>query len=296
MSIVDVVNVNKAFRGASVVADLSFSIESGEILGLVGPNGAGKTTTIRMLMDIIKPDSGEIKILGKPINEDTKNRVGYLPEERGLYKKLSMIDSLVYLAALKGVDRRTAEARSEKLLKMVNMYVHRHKKTDELSHGMGQLVQFVTTIIHDPELVIFDEPFMALDPVNTQLLKDLIIEQKKSKKTVILSTHMMNQVEELCDRVLMINRGKAVLYGNLAEIKAKYRYNSVIIAADKIPDQLKGVREKKERNGYTELFLDGSVAPQDLLKSIIQTGAAVSKFEISTPSLNEIFIQVAREG
>jgi ABC-2 type transport system ATP-binding protein len=296
MNIVDVSNVNKTFGGTRVVDNLSFRIDSGEILGLVGPNGAGKTTTIRMLMDIIKPDSGEIKILGEPINEETKNKVGYLPEERGLYKKLSITDSLVYLAALKGVDRSTAEARAEKLLKTVNMYSHRHKKTDELSHGMGQLVQFIATILHEPELIIFDEPFIALDPVNTQLLKDLIAEQKKQGKTIILSTHMMNQVEELCDRVLMINKGKAVLYGHLSEIKVKYRNNSVFLVADRIPENLPGVTGKKDHNEFVELFLNGNVTPQELLSTLVEKKVNVSKFDISTPSLNEIFIQVAKEG
>lgn len=296
MNIVDVSNINKSFRDNKVVDNLSFSIARGEILGMVGPNGAGKTTTIRMLMDIIKPDSGDIRILGEPIKEETKNKIGYLPEERGLYKKLNVSDSLIYLAALKNVNKQTAEARAEKLLKRVNMYTHRDKKTDELSHGMGQLIQFVATVLHDPELVVFDEPFMALDPVNTQLLKELIHDLREQGKTIILSTHMMNQVEELCDRILMINKGKAVLYGNLAEVKSRYRNNSVFIAADRIPEGLPGVTGKKDHSAYTELFLDGHTVPQDLLKVLIEKGVNVSKFEVSTPSLNEVFIQVVREG
>ncbi len=238
MNVVEVSGISKSFKGIKVVDNVSFSIGQGEIFGMVGPNGAGKTTTIRMLMDIIKPDSGEIKILGEPINEEVKNRIGYLPEERGLYKKLTVSQSLSYLAALKNMKRRLARERAEELLKRVNMLPHKDKKTEELSHGMGQLIQFVATILHDPELVVFDEPFAALDPVNTQLLKELILELRSQGKSVILSTHMMNQVEELCDRILMINKGQAVLYGSLAEIKSRYRNNSVFLECDRLPEGL----------------------------------------------------------
>jgi ABC-2 type transport system ATP-binding protein len=263
---------------------------------MVGPNGAGKTTTIRMLMDIIKPDSGEIKILGEPINEAIKNRIGYLPEERGLYRKLTVSESLSYLAALKNMRRRLARERAEELLKRVNMLPHKDKKTDELSHGMGQLIQFVATILHNPELVVFDEPFIALDPVNTQLLKELILELRSQGKSVILSTHMMNQVEELCDRILMINKGQAVLYGSLAEIKSRYRNNSVFLECDRLPEGLPGVVGNKNHMKYMELFLDGRTSPQEVLSALISKGVTVGRFEVSTPSLNEIFIQVVKEG
>lgn len=296
MKIVEVQAISKSFRGTKVVNDVSFDIESGEIFGMVGPNGAGKTTTIRMLMDILKPDEGDIKILGGPIVDSTKNRIGYLPEERGLYKKLSVSDSLSYMAALKNMKRQPAEQAAGELLKRVNMYPHRQKKTEELSHGMGQLVQFVATILHRPELVVLDEPFVALDPLNTQLLKDLIIELKKQGKTVILSTHMMNQVEELCDRVMMINQGKAVLYGSLADIKSKYRNKSVFIDCDCLPTPLTGVTDRVDHGKYIELFLDDKTPPQTLLRDLLEKGATVNRFEISTPSLNEVFIQVVKEG
>jgi len=293
---VEVLQVNKSFKGVKVVDSVSFAIKQGEILGMVGPNGAGKTTTIRMLMDIIKPDSGEIKIFGEPINEDVKNRIGYLPEERGLYKKLTVTDSLYYLAALKNMRWSEASERAEELLKRVNMLPHKNKKTEELSHGMGQLIQFVATILHDPELTIFDEPFAALDPVNTQLLKELILEQKSRGKSVILSTHMMNQVEELCDRILMINKGRVVLYGSLSEIKSRYRNNSVFLECDRLPDGLPGVVGNKQHLQYMELFLDGRTSPQDVLSALISKGIKVDRFEVSTPSLNEVFIQVVKEG
>ncbi len=296
MNVVEVSQVNKSFKGNKVVDSVSFSIGQGEIFGMVGPNGAGKTTTIRMLMDIIKPDSGEIKILGEPINEAVKNRIGYLPEERGLYRKLTVSESLSYLAALKNMKRRLAAEREEELLKRVNMLPHKDKKIEELSHGMGQLIQFVATILHDPELVVFDEPFAALDPVNTQLLKELILELKSQGKSVILSTHMMNQVEELCDRILMINKGHAVLYGSLAEIKSRYKNNSVFIECDRLPETISGVIGIKNHPKYVELFLDGRTSPQEVLSTLVSSGVNVERFEVSTPSLNEVFIQVVKEG
>jgi ABC-2 type transport system ATP-binding protein len=176
------------------------------------------------------------------------------------------------------------------------MLPHKDKKTDELSHGMGQLIQFVATILHDPELVVFDEPFAALDPVNTQLLKELILELRSQGKSVILSTHMMNQVEELCDRILMINKGQAVLYGSLSEIKSRYRNNSVFLECDRLPEGLPGVVGNKNHMKYMELFLDGRTSPQEVLSALISKGVTVGRFEVSTPSLNEIFIQVVKEG
>lgn len=296
MNVVEVSGINKSFKDIKVVDNVSFTIGQSEIFGMVGPNGAGKTTTIRMLMDIIKPDSGEIKILGEPINEEVKNRIGYLPEERGLYKKLTVSQSLSYLAALKNMKKRLAGERAEELLKRVNMLPHKDKKTEELSHGMGQLIQFVATILHDPELVVFDEPFAALDPVNTQLLKELILELRSQGKSVILSTHMMNQVEELSDRILMINKGQAVLYGSLAEIKSRYRNNSIFLECDRLPDNLPGVVGSKAHGKYMEIFLDGRVSPQEILSALVNKGVKVDRFEVSTPSLNEIFIQVVKEG
>ena len=296
MNTVETFRISKSFKSVKVVDSVSFSIGQGEIFGMVGPNGAGKTTTIRMLMDIIKPDSGEIKILGEPINEGIKNRIGYLPEERGLYRKLTVSQSLAYLAALKNMKRRPARERAEELLKRVNMLPHKDKKTEELSHGMGQLIQFVATILHNPELVVFDEPFAALDPVNTQLLKESILELRSQGKSVILSTHMMNQVEELCDRILMINKGQAVLYGSLAEIKSRYRNNSVFLECDRLPEGLPGVVGNKNHMKYMELFLDGRTSPQEVLSALISKGVTVGRFEVSTPSLNEIFIQVVKEG
>ena len=296
MNAIEVSQVSKSFKGTRAVNDLSFTVGTGEVFGMVGPNGAGKTTTLRMLMDIIKPDTGEIIILGKAINEETKNRIGYLPEERGLYRKITVSESLAYLAALKNMKRRLARDRAAELLERVDMLQHKNKKIEELSRGMGQIIQFIATILHDPELIVLDEPFAGLDPVNTELLKGFILELKGQGKSIILSTHMMNQVEELCDRVLMINKGQAVLYGSLSEIKSRFRNNSIFIECDRIPDGLPGVVGRQDHGKYLELFLDGQTPPSKVLSALVNNGVTVDRFEMSTPSLNEIFIQVVKEG
>jgi ABC-2 type transport system ATP-binding protein len=292
MFAVEVNHVLKAYGNRAVVNDVSFSVNPGEIFGLIGPNGAGKTTTIRMMMDIIKPDKGDINILGQRISEATKDKIGYLPEERGLYRKLSVIESIIYFASLKGVDKKLAITRGEELLKRAEMLPHKNKKIEELSRGMGQIVQVIITTIHEPDLIILDEPFAGLDPVNTQLLKDMIIELKRSGKSIILSTHRMNDIEELCDRLLMINRGRTVLYGGLDEIRARYRNNSVIVELRGDTGEIEGVLERRQRNNSIELILDDKTSPQMVLERLVNKGIAIDRFELSTPSLNEIFIKV----
>jgi ABC-2 type transport system ATP-binding protein len=292
MPVVEVNHIVKSYADKVVVNDLSFSINQGEIFGLIGPNGAGKTTTIRMIMDIIKPDSGDVTILGKKLSESSKNKLGYMPEERGLYKKLRVIDSIVYLASLKGMDRHSAEEKADELLNQTGMLPHRRKRIEELSKGMGQIIQFLVTVIHDPELVILDEPFASLDPVNTELLKGMFVDLRNQGKAVILSTHQMNQVEELCDRILMINDGRAVLYGNLAEIKSSYRSHSVILDFEGELGQVPGVTEKRTHKGYVELVLDGNTTPQQILGRLVSAGIVINRFEVATPSLNEIFLEV----
>jgi ABC-2 type transport system ATP-binding protein len=292
MPAVEVNHIVKSFADKVAVNDLSFSVAQGEIFGLIGPNGAGKTTTIRMMMDIIKPDSGEVNILGEKLSEASKNKLGYLPEERGLYRKLSVLDSMIYLASLKGMDRHSAEEKADELLNQTGMLPHKGKRIEELSRGMGQIIQFIVTIIHDPELVILDEPFAGLDPVNTELLKGMFADLRNQGKAIILSTHQMNQVEELCDRILMINDGRAVLYGNLAEIKSKYRSNSVLLECEGELGQVPGVVEKHTHKGYVELVLDGNTTPQQVLERFVSTGIVINRFEVATPPLNEIFLKV----
>ena len=296
MNAISVDQVNKIFGNTRVVDNVSFEVEHGEIFGMVGPNGAGKTTTLRMLMDIIKPDSGGISILGETINEGTKNRIGYLPEERGLYKKITVMETLTYLAALKNIKRRTAKERAAELLTRVDMLQHKNKKIEELSRGMGQIIQFIATVLHNPDLIVLDEPFSGLDPVNTELLKRFILDLRNQGKTTILSTHQMNQVEELCDRFLMINKGQAVLYGSLDEIKSRFRNNSIFLECDRIPDNLPGVVGSKDHGKYLELFLDGATHPSQILSALVNYGTVIDRFEVSTPSLNEIFIQVVKQN
>ena len=291
----EVQNISKSFNGHKVVSDISFSLSRGEIFGMVGPNGAGKTTIIRMILDILKPDSGDTTILGHKFNDAVKEKIGYLPEERGMYKKLTVMESLTYMAALKGIEANTARSRAIDLLEKVGMGQHRDKKVEELSRGMSQLIQFLITIQHDPEITVLDEPFANLDPVNTKLLKDMVLQMRNEGKSIILSTHLMNEVEEMCDRILMINRGRAMLYGNLKDIKAKYRNNSVFVECNRLPQQMAGVSKVKQHSGYTELFLEQDTTPQSVLNALISGGVRVDRFENAVPSLNDIFIQVVEE-
>jgi len=290
---VEVGNVSKTYGSRKVVNGVSFTIRPGEIFGLIGPNGAGKTTTIRMMMDIIKPDSGTIKILGEALKEEAKDHIGYLPEERGLYKKTTVLDILIYLAQLKGIEPQYSLNRAEQLLERVAMSPHKHKKIEELSKGMGQLIQFLATIIHDPELIILDEPFAGLDPVNTELLKEIIQELKEQGKAIILSTHQMSQVEELCDRIMMINKGKNVLYGSLTDIKSEFSNNSVFVEYGGELSELEGVIGRRQHAKYLELFLNDDTEADDILRQLVSQGVKVNRFEVATPALNEIFIQVA---
>lgn len=291
MSAVEVNNVTKVYGNKTVVNDISFSVDYGEIFGIIGPNGAGKTTTIRMIMDIIRPDSGDIKVLDDTLAETSKNRIGYLPEERGLYRKLSVLDTMVYLASLKGIERGLARDRATELLRRVNLLAHKEKRIEALSRGMGQIVQFLVAIAHDPQLVILDEPFAGLDPVNTELLKEIILDLRNKDKAVILSTHRMNEVEELCDRVLMINMGRRVLYGSIPEVKARYRGNSVLLEFEGSLEGIDGIAEIRNYQNYMELVLDTRTTPQHLLQQLANNGT-VSRFEIKTPSLHEIFLKV----
>jgi len=291
MSRLEAQQLAKRYKSRQVVKNVSLTVESGEVVGLLGPNGAGKTTTIRMMMDIIKPDSGEVTILGEKLSEATKNRLGYLPEERGLYKKLSVLESIVYLASLKGMDRHSAAEKANELLSQTGMSDSQKKKIEELSKGMGQIIQFIVTIIHNPQLVILDEPFAGLDPVNTELLKGMFADLRNQGKAVILSTHQMNQIEELSDRILMINNGKNVLYGDLTEIRSRYRGNSVLLDFEGELGEIPGVTGKRQHKGYIELILDGKTTPQQVLAHLASRGLVINRFEVATPSLNEIFLK-----
>jgi ABC-2 type transport system ATP-binding protein len=293
MSAVLVKHLYKSYSGKPAVKDLSFSVDPGEILGLIGPNGAGKSSTIKMILDFLKPDSGEIKVFGHPMKESFKNQIGYLPEERGLYKKLSAIDLIVYLATLKGMDKQEAERKASALLEQTGMLENKKMKNKDMSKGMGQIIQFIVTIIHDPKLIILDEPFSGLDPVNTETIKNMIGQLRDEGKTIILSTHQMNKVEELCDRVLMINRGQAVLYGDLEEIRTGLSKNSVQVVVEGEIGDLPGVLHKITHTGSVELVLTPETTPQIILDQLLTSGVTIKRFEVATPSLNDIFLDLA---
>jgi ABC-2 type transport system ATP-binding protein len=296
MTAVAVRHLYKSYGSVAAVKDLTFSVEPGEILGLIGPNGAGKSSTIKMILDFMRPDSGEIEILGQPMAEATKDRIGYLPEEKGLYKKLPALDQIIYLASLKGMDRAAAGERAYELLRRTGMYESRRKKIKEMSKGMGQMIQLIVTIVHDPELIFLDEPFSGLDPVNTELLKNVVGELRDEGKAIVLSTHQMNQVEALCDRVLMINHGSAVLYGSMQEIRAKFRKKTLMVSVDgELPD-VPGVIDTRPTRDATELILAPDTTPQIVLDQLRERGAAINRFEITTPTLHDIFIKLAGES
>ena len=292
MKAVEVEHLFKSYSGKVAVHDLSFAVSSGEVLGLIGPNGAGKTTTIRMMMDIIQPDAGHVTIFGEIPSEATKGRLGYLPEERGLYRKLSVIETISYLACLKGMDPRTIEEKADALLERTGMLANKKKRIEELSKGMSQIIQLIVTIVHDPELVILDEPFAGLDPVNTERVKQLLLDLRERGKAVILSTHQMNQVEAVCDRILMVNDGRSVLYGALDEIRAEHRGHAVLVESDAEIPQVAGVVEKRTHKDHVELVLDAASTPQQTLEALVQAGVPIERFEVATPSLNEIFLRI----
>jgi len=293
MTTVAVYNLYKSYGDQPAVVDLSFSIEPGEILGLIGPNGAGKSSTIKMILDFMRPDAGKVKVFGQPMSEEAKNRIGYLPEERGLYQKLTAMEVILYLASLKGMGRAAAEKRALELLEKTGMLESSKKKIKHMSKGMGQMIQFIVTIIHEPELLIMDEPFSGLDPVNTERLKKMIEDLQDEGRAIILSTHQMHHVEELCNRVLMINRGSKVLYGDLREIRARFREHSIRVnAAGEIGD-VPGVVEKRVRQDYVELVLEPDTTPQMVLDRLRESGVIINRFEVTTPSLHNIFLHLA---
>ena len=293
MKAVEVNHLYKSYTGKRAVEDLSFSVDPGEILGLIGPNGAGKSSTIKIILDFMKPDSGEVKIFGQQMDEACKNQIGYLPEEKGLYKKLTAIDLILYFASLKGMDKSSAKEKADVLLRRTGMFESRKKKIKEMSKGMGQVIQFIVTIIHDPKLIIMDEPFSGLDPVNTELMKNIVSDLRDEGKAIILSTHQMNQVEEICDRVLMVNNGREVLYGSIEEVKARFRQHSVQVNVEGEIGDLPGVIEKKLNKDSVELVLATDTTPQIILDRIREQGIDINRFEVKTPSLNEIFLKLA---
>jgi ABC-2 type transport system ATP-binding protein len=296
--LLEISSVTKNFDGTTAVDDLSLVVEPGGIYGLLGPNGAGKSTTIRMIMGIIEPDEGEIRVFDSPLSEKVKERVGYLPEERGLYRKMKVLDHLVFLGEIKGVGTDTARERAKKWLERVELADWAEKNVETLSKGMQQKVQFISTILHDPQLVILDEPFTGLDPINTQLLKDIVEEMKDAGRTVVLSTHLMDQVEKLCERICLINRGKKVIEGELGDIKREFGRNVITM-------RFSGERSVLENDGRVtsvrsfgqqlSVTLAEGTDPAELIRLALDNGK-VDRFEVGEVSLHDIFIAKVREG
>jgi ABC-2 type transport system ATP-binding protein len=266
------------------------------MFGLLGPNGAGKTSSIRMMIGITMPDSGVVNLFGKPFTRDSLKRVGYLPEERGLYKKMKVMDQLIFMGELRGLDPAVAGRRAHDWCERMQILDAAQKKTEELSKGMQQKIQFISTLLHEPELIIMDEPFSGLDPVNATLLQDTLIDLKKSGKAILFSTHRMDQVEKLCDAICLINGGQAVLSGGMREIKSRYERNRVLLnyEGDNGFLQHAAIEGYKDYGGQVEIKLKPHADAQSLLREAAQK-AAIYKFELVEPSLEEIFIQTVGE-
>jgi len=293
MNVVELKHVTKRFDQFVAVKDVSFEVRQGTIFGLLGPNGAGKTTSIRMIVNIFAPDDGEVLVMNKHVTDEMQAHIGYLPEERGLYKKMKIEDQLVFFANLKGIDTAEASRRADDWLKRLELADWKGKKPTDLSKGMQQKVQFIASVIHEPDVMILDEPFSGLDPVSVNLLKNVIIDLKQQGKTIIFSTHQMEQVEQMCDDICLINHGTQVLSGGLKAVKRRYGKNTVILDHEG-PDSFLQSDLVKHHNrfpNYSEILLNDGADAQEVLKSAIAAGARVNRFELVEPSLNEIFIE-----
>jgi ABC-2 type transport system ATP-binding protein len=292
MQTIELNNVRKSYDQFVAVNNLSFSIPQGGVFGLLGPNGAGKTSTIRMMIGITAPDSGQINLFGKPFERKSLNKVGYLPEERGLYKKMKIIDQLVFLGELHGMTAAHARQQAVLWCKRLEIDAWLQKKVEELSKGMQQKIQFIAALLHDPDFIIMDEPFFGLDPVNATLLKDVMLDLKKQGKTILFSTHRMDQVEKLCDSICLINKGNAVLQGDLKTIKAGYGKCNVQIEYEGNGDFLEKnplVGAYNNYGNYVEVRLAPGADAQQLLHMVAEK-SRINKFELMEPSLEEIFI------
>jgi ABC-2 type transport system ATP-binding protein len=291
--------VTKRFDDFVAVNNLSLAVRPGRIFGIIGPNGAGKTTTIRMIVNITVPDEGRVELFGQEMNAELQNRIGYLPEERGLYKKMKVVDQLRFFGELKGIKGRAAEEAIDRWLARVKLTEWKTKKADELSKGMQQKIQFVACVMHNPDLLILDEPFSGLDPVNLELLKEIVLELKAEGKTIIFSTHQMETAEKMCDDICMINRSRKVLDGSLREIKRSFGLNAVALrleGGDVVLDDKTLVAKVERHSDGLEALLAAGADAQELLKRLVESGARVSKFELVEPSLNDIFIAKVGES
>jgi ABC-2 type transport system ATP-binding protein len=289
-------HIDKSFGQLHVIKDLSMEVKEGSIFGFLGANGAGKTTTMRMILDIIRPDSGSITWNGKDMREIPRHYLGYLPEERGLYPKVEVQEQLLFLARLNGLSKSAALEQLDEWLERFQIPQYRKMKVEELSKGNQQKIQFLATILHDPLILIMDEPFSGLDPVNANLLKEALLEMHRRGKTMIFSTHQLEQVEELCEDVLIIDKGQTIIQGSVREVKRQEGRNVARLKLDNDPealwlDALEGVQVTKRRQDYIEMHIQSDLNPNLIVEEALRHGAIISRFELTEPSLTDIFIE-----
>ncbi len=291
-ALVEMDHVSKSYEEKAAVRDLSLRIEAGSMFGLLGPNGAGKTSTIRMMIGITRPDSGRVTLFGEPFSNAALSRVGYMPEERGLYRRMKVLEQLVFLGELRGLSAPDASRRARTWCERLQISEAIDKKTEELSKGMQQKIQFIATLLHEPQLIIMDEPFSGLDPVNAVLLQDTLIELRNQGNAILFSTHRMDQVEKLCDSICLINRGEAVLSGGMREVKSRYERNRVVLQFEGTNGFLHhpAIAEYKSYAGHVEIRLKPHADAQDLLRTAAAC-STITRFDLAEPSLEEIFIQ-----
>ena len=285
--------VSKSFAGHVAVKDLSLDVPRGSVFGLLGPNGAGKTTTLRMVMDILGADAGSIEILGRPADQATRDRIGYMPEERGLYPRMVLEEQLVFMASIKGLGRKEAAERLGPWLERLGLEDWRKRKTNELSKGMQQKAQFIATVLHEPEVLIMDEPMSGLDPVGMNVMRDVMVDLSRRGSTIVLSSHQMDTVEKLCDRVALINKGEKVLDGPVSEVKARHGQNTLILAFDgdgSFLASLPGVAKLSDFGQYVEIRMSEGADPQSILQEATRQ-LTVRRFEIVVPSLHDVFVE-----
>lgn len=291
--------VSKSFGEFTAVKELSLTVRAGRVFGLLGPNGAGKTTTIRMIVNITAPDSGAISVFGRKIDSQLQDRIGYLPEERGLYRRMKVVDQLRFFAELKNVRGKTIETKIDEWLARVKLPEWKNKRSMELSKGMQQKIQFITSVIHDPDLLILDEPFSGLDPINVELLKEIVLDLKRAGKTIIFSTHQMEVAEKICDDICLLNRSKKIFEGSLRDIKSSFGRNSVAVrceGGDGVLDDPALVSKLVRHADEAQALLAPGADAQALLKRLIASGAVIGRFEMVEPSLNDIFITKVTES
>lgn len=295
--VVQLDRVTKRFTGHTAVRDLSFSVPAGGTFGLLGPNGAGKTTTIRMLMSIIEPDEGTIRLFGRAASRELNDRIGFLPEERGLYRRMGTLEHLIFLGEIKGLGRRDARSRARQWLERLGLTQWERSKVEDLSKGMQQKVQFIATLLHQPELVVLDEPFSGLDPVNSQVMRDVVVEIAREGRTVLFSTHIMEQAERMCDRVVILARGEKVVDGRMTDIKRNAAGQQVALAFSRDTDRAAAVLADRglvlqldDYGAYAEATLAPGAEPDRLLAALVGAGVGISRFELVEPSLQAIFM------